>query len=101
MDVADQFFLAASAWTADAIRSADAEAKLDAAVAFFMRTSLDALKAAKPATKTKAQLLQKLDAQAVGIIRWLPTAKIPGEYLLLRSEDHGSRTYCDVWHDDL
>ena len=57
-----------------------------------MRTSLDALKAAKTGTKTKAALLQALDAQALSIVRWLPTAKIPSEYLLLRAEDAASRT---------
>ncbi|TYZ65400.1 hypothetical protein PybrP1_002477 [[Pythium] brassicae (nom. inval.)] len=87
-DVADQFFSAAATWTPDAV--AGASGKLEPAVAFFLRASLDELKAAKPATPQKTALLRKLDAQAVAVISWLPTAKIPAEFLLLRSEDSDS-----------
>lgn len=89
MEVAEQFFLAASTWSPDAV--ADATARLDSAVAFFLRASLDELKATKVAKK-KSALLHKLDAQALGVIEWLPTSKIAAEFLLLRSEDSDSRT---------
>ncbi|KAL4096133.1 hypothetical protein PRIC1_009497 [Phytophthora ramorum] len=73
-------------WTAqneeiDALRP-----RMDAAIAFFMRFHLDALKA----SKKKPTLLKTVDALATTIIEWFPGSKIPAEFLLLRSEDQDS-----------
>lgn len=96
VEIASQFFQAASenAGCASA-NDATVNARLDAAVAYFMRVSLDEIKAVSAAksAKKKQNALHQLDAQALSILSWLPTAKIPVEYLLLRSEDQDSRTY--------
>uniref|UniRef100_K3W7Y9 Superkiller protein 3 n=1 Tax=Globisporangium ultimum (strain ATCC 200006 / CBS 805.95 / DAOM BR144) TaxID=431595 RepID=K3W7Y9_GLOUD len=92
-EIADQFFAASARydWASSAPETAELALKMDAAIAFFVRASLDALKAVKAtSTKAKRALLQQLDAQALGIVNWFPTAKIPAEYLLLRSEDADS-----------
>lgn len=96
VEIAAQFFQVASENAASASATdPTVDAKLDAAVAYFMRVSLDELKAVSSlkSPKKKQSVLRQLDAQALSILSWLPTAKIPVEYVLLRSEDQESRTY--------
>ncbi|KAF1317770.1 hypothetical protein FI667_g14569, partial [Globisporangium splendens] len=97
-EISNQFFAAGERynWTQSAPEATELALKMDAAIAFFVRASLDALKAVKAtSTKAKRVLLQQLDAQTLGVIKWFPTAKIPAEYLLLRSEDADSPlAYC-------
>lgn len=94
-EISTQFFAAGSLWDWKSAAQENAELfpKMDASIAFFMRFSLDELKTVKPASrKEKSELLRKLDTQALSIVSWFPTAKIPAEFLLLRSEDDDSRT---------
>ncbi|GAB9465673.1 hypothetical protein Gpo141_00003072 [Globisporangium polare] len=93
VEIAAQFFQVASENAASASATdPTVDAKLDAAVAYFMRVSLDELKAVSSlkSPKKKQSALRQLDAQALSILSWLPTAKIPVEYVLLRSEDQES-----------
>lgn len=94
-EIAAQFFQAVSSNAINASVNDAVDVRLDAAVAYFMRVSLDELKAvsATKSLKKKQSALRQLDAQALSILSWLPTAKIPIEYVLLRSEDQDSRTY--------
>lgn len=84
-------FFAVTATLGSAEDTSDAEREhLDTAIAFFMRYHLDELQ--RPKAK-KTAILKKIDELARSIIQWSPTAKLPAEYLLLRSEDENTRAF--------
>ncbi|GLD91966.1 hypothetical protein PINS_up000499 [Pythium insidiosum] len=84
-----EFFAVAARASWGAI-DASLEAKTDAAIALFMRYHLDQLKATKPGTIAGTAAREHLDELAASIVSWFPRAKLPMEYLLLRSEDKDS-----------
>jgi hypothetical protein len=91
-EISSQFFAVASRtdWNAQKDDVETLRPRMDVAIAFFMRFHLDVLKA----SKKKATLLKTVDALALSIVEWFRGSKIPAEFLLLRSEDQDSRTYC-------
>ncbi|KAK1948382.1 Tetratricopeptide repeat protein 37 [Phytophthora citrophthora] len=86
--ISKQFFAVAARtdWAAQTDEISALRVKVDVAIAFFMRFHLDALKE----SKAKPALLKTVDLLAVSIVEWFPEAKIPAEFLLLRSEDQDS-----------
>ncbi|KAG1703201.1 hypothetical protein DVH05_008112 [Phytophthora capsici] len=87
-DISKQFFAVAARtdWTVQSEEIGAIRVKVDVAIAFFMRFHLDVLKK----SKTRSALLKTVDSLAVSIVGWFPEAKIPAEFLLLRSEDQDS-----------
>ncbi|KAL3673730.1 hypothetical protein V7S43_001426 [Phytophthora oleae] len=87
-EISKQFFTVAARtdWTVQSEEIGALRVKVDVAIAFFMRFHLDALKT----SKTMPALLKTVDSLAVSIVEWFPEAKIPAEFLLLRSEDQDS-----------
>ncbi|KAJ0410957.1 hypothetical protein ATCC90586_004310 [Pythium insidiosum] len=84
-----EFFAVASRCSWQDVDSA-LEGKTDAAIALFMRYHLDEVKATKAGTSAATARRQHLDELATSIVTWFPRAKLPMEYLLLRSEDKDS-----------
>ncbi|OWZ20710.1 hypothetical protein PHMEG_0004846 [Phytophthora megakarya] len=87
-EISRQFFAVASRtdWTVKGEELEAVRPRMDVAIAYFMRFHLDALKV----SKKKSSLLKVVDAVAMSVVEWFPEAKIPAEFLLLRSEDQDS-----------